>query len=543
MKSIFEYYEDYSSPFAQLRDVDGINEAAINVTEIKNWVSQNYYILGSGKKNKPLPKKCISVDKATGDVTISKLNEVSHRTMVYLNHDSNTFAKGFKIAKIEGSLVISSNDSREFKGKVIEVTDGVFYSFCDKMVSLKNSPKIITGTLGVTFCESLVSLACSTESVDKIRLNELKRLEDLSGLPKTITEEIEIQECPMLKSYGDLPDEYKSKINFVGLKNNENPIEKWEKTLMQTNVKSGGGSLLDLVDGGETEGTVTYVKHDVAKLLMDNCGWSFGEEDIRLISNPESDKGPVEVEIHTEGVPDNINYQHQRQNLKLSKSTNLKALVGKVKIVNYVDNFDIDEAAPDLTDFKKVFINANPWRLRVSENKAIKDLSCLKPIEDVPFRRIYIGECPNITSLKVCPKVVSLHIYIEKCPRFKEFGCQLPDIVEWVRVIHCPNFNNLKGIAKNMKGLECYATGIKSFEGGIEKLINLDAHNCQNLTSFKGLPEDVEYVIVTKCTNLKSLTGIPKVIRNLSIKGTQLGPFKNKRDLAAYCEIQGTLSK
>ena len=95
-----------------------------------------------------------------------------------------------------------------------------------------------------------------------------------------------------------------------------------------------------------------------------------------------------------------------------------------------------------------------------------------------------------------------------------------------------------------MRGLECYATNIKSFEGGIEKVNNVDAHNCQNLTSFKGLPEKyVEYLIVTKCSKLKSLDGIPKEIYNLSIKGTQLGPFRTKRDLLPHCTVVHTLSK
>ena len=545
MKTIYEYCEEYFSPFNKLRDLEKINESSVSTDEIKNWVSQNYQIAGQGKKTKykPLPKKCIFVDKSTGNVTISKINEVSYDGYIYLNNESDTFTNGFKITKIEGSLKISGFKGKTIKGTIEEVTNNVTYIYCDNLTSLKNSPKVIGNNLRVVNCNSIISLKCSTKSVSNVDLLSLKRIEDLNGLPATIEGDINITECPMLKSYGDLADSYKSKVKFksyIGGVEAENTIEKWKETLT---VVNGGSSLLDLADD-EQIGDVTYAKHDIAALLIDNCGWHIKEEEIKIIDSSRNSKDGIEIEIHIPGVPDHVDHQYKRRILELSKKTKLSALVGKVKIVNYVDNFDIIDAGPDLTDFNKVFVNANPWRLRLAKNNSIKNLSCLKPIVNVPFRRIYIGECSNIVSLDVCPDIVSMHIYIEDCPKFKEFGCQLPDKVDWVRVIRCPKFSKLDGIAKEMNGLECYATNIKSFEGGIENVNNVDAHNCQNLTSFKGLPEGyVKYLIVTKCSKLNSLDGIPKEIYNLSIKGTQLGPFRTKKDLLPHCTVVHTLSK
>ena len=515
--------------------LENVFEAKMNITEIKKWISDNYSISTGGKKynEKPLPAKYINVDKSTGDVTID------YPGLVYLNSDAKKFTNGFKIKKIEGDLSIRNNSSKKIIGAIEEVVGDVFYNYCN-LSDLKNAPKKVGGSLYITECNNLISIGCGTEFVGKdLHIIECKNLEDLSGLPKTITNEIIIKSCIALKSWGDASEEMIAKVKYTGLlgREEEIPIKKWEKTLSVVN-NQGESGVFDITDNNDSN--LIYVKHDIMKLIQAHFGRQLKEEDIKLIGN--NTKCP-EIEIHIPGVADKLETQNQRRTLYLHDKTNISDLVGKFKIINYVDNFEITGKNPNLNNFDKVFINANPWRLKLYQNSGIKDLSCMQPLYNIPFKRIYICECNNLTSLESCPRDVSMHIYIENCPKFKEFGCQLPDKITHIKVIHCPKFVSLEGISKEIHALDCYATGIKSFEGGIEKLTCLDAHNCPNIESFIGLPEQVDYVIVNKCSNLKSMDGIPKLIYNLSIKGTKLGPFKTKRDLKPYCEVQHTLSK
>jgi hypothetical protein len=537
MQSIYQYYEKESSPFAESRNM--VLESGMTISQIKKWISDNYqYSIDSknSRKYAKLPTSCIKVDENSGEVIISDL---PGRKNIHLNENSDSFTNGFKIMKIEGNLWIDGNVNKNIKGYIEEVTGAVRYFGCKKMTDLKNSPKKINDDLIVVGMEKLKSINCSTDLIQgNVEIRECHKLETLNGFPKQVNGKISIKDCNFLTSYGDAIN-FKERIKFFDFANREigSPIDKYAQDIqIAANKTPGRQSILDLtpeleVDGREL-GTRSVV-HDVMKLMMEVFDINLSPDDIRVIN---SDDIP-EIEIHKEGIADVLATQNTRRTLRLSKKTKLEKLVGKLKIVNYTDNFDLDGAAPDLSNFNDIFINAKPWRLRAWENNYLKDLSCLSHITNVPFRRIVVGDCPKFTALKVCPDEVSLHLYIENCPKFKGFECQLPDKIHWIKVIHCPKLTSLEGISKEIRGLECYATGIKSFEGGIESVYQIDAHNCKDLATFKGLPEQVEYLIVSKCPKLSSLDYIPKLISNLSIKGTSLGPFKTKRDLLPHCTV------
>jgi hypothetical protein len=513
MLSLSEIYENMIGSQNEIQEA-----ASMTPDEIKMWISNHYEVPSGSKNYKPLPLGKIKVDR-NGDVIVDASSYKSVRLI------GDAFTKGFNIKHFMGWLTVNQK-SKKITGK-IEKIGALQFSNC----SFTEFPKMPAevGYLRISDCANILALKCpKTKVTGDIEIISCMNFETLDNFPKEIEGNVTIWDCPMVKSYGDMSEENKEKLKFTNGFGRpvENPIEKWEKEIKVTVDNSLSFSIMDTVDG--EVGAVH--KHDIIKLISEYFGVQFDPEDIEIVSV-------------NKGIP-TIKIVRSNTDLLLSKSTNIPDLVGKIRIVDYEGSFRIMDAGPkSLEGFDKVFENPNAVVLRLYENSKIRDISFVKHMENCPFNRVYIADCDNLTKLGAFPKIVKDRIWIEKCAKLKSFDCQFPDVVELVKVIHCPKLESLDGISREMKKLECYATGIKTFGNSIEKLDDIDAHNCPNIKSFVGLPEKVDYVVVNKCSNLSSLDGIPKSIYNLSIKGTKLGPFRTKRDLLPHCNVAHTLSK
>ena len=194
-----------------------------------------------------------------------------------------------------------------------------------------------------------------------------------------------------------------------------------------------------------------------------------------------------------------------RKNLSLGKEALIKKWLDEHRIINYTINDDLTIDVNGYVD------------LRHYKEKQLPDY--------IQFGKVtwhfYILNCPNLTSLKGCPKEVS-----------GDFDCFL-----------CPKLESLKGtpqkVGRNFNCCDC--SSLTSLKGCPQEVRGgFDCSECPELESLEGTPQKVGEFVCSGCPKLKSLDGCPKEVvdyfncRECGIKFTV-------DDVKKVCKVKGKI--
>lgn len=141
----------------------------------------------------------------------------------------------------------------------------------------------------------------------------------------------------------------------------------------------------------------------------------------------------------------------------------------------------------------------------------------------------WICDCPNLESLRGCPKKCDI-FSCKGCPKLKSLEGGPEDCAHF-KCNFCTSLKNLKGGPQHVLNYECCCCdSLESLEGAPQKnCLSFDCSNCKKLESLKGAPPKVNTLSVGRCSNIKSLDYLPQIKYQINCGGTNYKVFHRER--------------